>query len=139
MEEKKIIKNFSELDFLLPKNHNQKIKKSPPKSRGNKRKTDFSNRKITVIPGGEKKSKKRKNIKINISQNPGKKQINLWRCPLCREKVCSRTKEDIEEHYKKTHPSEWWNINKEDYLKRRREQIRPIIFLGGSPGSGKRR
>lgn len=70
-------------------------------------------------------------------------QARKWNCPLCREQVCPSNGNNIDEHYKIFHNELWCKLEKERLnelqMVARKNRVRPVIFLGGSPGGGRRR
>jgi hypothetical protein len=45
----------------------------------------------------------------------------------------------MDEHYKTKHAFEFYQVQELERLKQKAERLRPQIFLGGSPGSGRKR
>lgn len=95
-----------------------------------------------TVPAGKKISRVVKR-QLQRADRPQKKPIKkvLRRntsdgifCPLCRAQAS-----ELNTHYQQVHPVEWVNLKAIERSILKRNNARPVIFLGGSPGSGRRR
>lgn len=73
---------------------------------------------------------------VRSSDIPRPPKASSSGCPICKAKIPDSA---MQEHYERVHPVELNRTLELDRLKQRAERVRPTIFLGGSPGSGKKR